>query len=51
MKIFYKNWWVHNLLAHPLMQIIQIFSKSVADDLHSNTLPKEISYKQKEQSE
>ena len=39
MKKLYKNWWVHNLVAHPAMQFIQIFNGELADKLHDSTLP------------
>lgn len=35
----FKNWWVHNLIAHPAMQFIQVFSEELADKLHDSTLP------------
>jgi len=38
-KNLYKNWWAHNLIAHPLMQFVQLFSVSLADKLHDSTLP------------
>jgi len=41
MNILYKNWVVHNLIAHPLMQIIRIFNRKVATKLHDATLPLE----------
>ena len=39
-KVIYKNWWVHNIVAHPLMQILGslgFIGLSVA--LHDATLP------------
>ena len=35
----YKNWWVHNLIAHPLMQIVQLISTDWATRIHDVTLP------------
>lgn len=44
--ILYKNWFVHNVFAHPLMQIINsinIFNsdnlKVLAMMIHDSTLP------------
>ena len=40
MKRFYKNWPMHNIVAHPLMQILEwIGLVSMADKLHDATLP------------
>ena len=41
MEKIYKNWWVHNLIAHPIMQLIQLFNKEIAESIHDITLPKE----------
>ena len=36
----YKNWPVHNLIAHPLMQILHWVGLSgLGDRLHDATLP------------
>lgn len=34
-----KNWWTHNMLGHPLMQVVGVFSKSTASKIHDATLP------------
>ena len=39
MSKIYKNWWMHNLIAHPLMQFIQLFNERLAIRLHDITLP------------
>lgn len=39
MSNLYKNWWVHNLFAHPAMQFLQFVSEDLANKLHDNTLP------------
>ena len=39
MEKIYKNWWVHNLVAHPIMQIIQLFNAKLANKIHDETLP------------
>lgn len=39
MSKLYKNWWVHNLIAHPGMQFLQFVSVDLAMKLHDNTLP------------
>lgn len=40
MKRFYKNWPMHNIVAHPLMQILEwIGLVSLAGKLHDATLP------------
>lgn len=42
MKIFYKNWWVHNIIGHPLMQILNALGmKSLAKIVHDSTLPED----------
>jgi hypothetical protein len=39
---FVKNYAFHNIVAHPLMQILQWIGKSdLADKVHDRTLPKE----------
>ena len=35
----YKNWWMHNLVGHPLMQIFGLVSNDAADWVHDVTLP------------
>lgn len=40
MKRFYKNWPMHNIVAHPLMQILAwIGLVSMANKVHDATLP------------
>ncbi len=36
-----RNWWVHNLVAHPLMQLVTPFSVELACKIHDDTLPKQ----------
>ena len=43
MKKLYKNWTVHNLLAHPLSEIVWLLSfgklEHVSNWIHDVTLP------------
>ena len=43
MKKLYKNWTVHNLIAHPLMEILFLISfgklKDLGDKIHDSTIP------------
>jgi len=39
MNNIYKNWWVHNLLAHPVMQLMQLLNVKLAKRVHDETLP------------
>ncbi len=40
-KIF-KNYAFHNIVAHPLMEILRLIGKDkLADKVHDDTLPKE----------
>ena len=39
MKWLYKNWWCHNIIAHPLMQFVHYINPAWADALHNSTLP------------
>jgi hypothetical protein len=40
MKRIYKNWPMHNIIAHPLMQIMQLIGlHSLASIIHDETLP------------
>jgi len=40
MKKIYKNWAVHNLIGHPLMQIMNWLNKNdIAKKIHDGTLP------------
>ena len=39
-KVIYKNWWAHNIVAHPLMQILGALGfAGLGDALHDATLP------------
>lgn len=39
--ILYKNWFIHNVFAHPLMQILNMIGLDVmASYIHDSTLPK-----------
>ncbi len=40
MKKLYKNWLVHNCIAHPLMQFVGMFDYGLARKIHNGTLPK-----------
>ena len=38
---FFKNMAFHNIVAHPLMQVLNWIGKNeLADKVHDNTLPK-----------
>lgn len=40
MKRLYQNWPVHNLIGHPLMQILELLGMSkIATRVHDETLP------------
>lgn len=40
LKALYKNWWVHNMVAHPAMQILNALGMSwLGDAFHDATLP------------
>jgi len=48
MKILYKNWFVHNMFAHPLMEIAywvliplvgRLKAHSISDKIHDCTIP------------
>lgn len=40
MKKLYKNWWMHNMAAHPLMQICDSLGlENLANKIHDGTLP------------
>jgi hypothetical protein len=45
MKKLYKNWTFHNLIAHPLMEIVYLISfgkaKRLSDLIHDSTMPEE----------
>ena len=38
-KLLYKNWFVHNVFAHPLMWFIGLISNKLAAIIHDATLP------------
>jgi hypothetical protein len=36
----YKNWFVHNIFAHPVMQILNMIGlKRLANMVHDRTIP------------
>ena len=47
MKILYKNWFVHNMFAHPLSEVVywlvrpfgRARAKKVGDAVHDCTIP------------
>jgi hypothetical protein len=43
MKWLYKNWIVHNMIAHPLMQLVMLVSfgklSRFSDSIHDVTIP------------
>ena len=40
MARLYKNWTIHNILAHPLMQIMSLVGlNSLAGKIHDVTVP------------
>jgi len=43
MSKIYKNWTVHNLIAHPLMEIVYLLSFGKAEKfsnyIHDSTIP------------
>lgn len=40
-KKFFKNYAVHNIIAHPLMEILSWIGKNdLANKIHDQTLPK-----------
>lgn len=42
MKKLYKNWFVHNVIGHPLMQLLNMCKfKYLALYIHEITLPEE----------
>lgn len=42
MKKLYKNWWMHNLVGHPLMQILNSLGMTgLGKKAHDETLPVE----------
>lgn len=39
-SIIYRNWPMHNIIAHPLMEIFSWFGfKTLGDKIHDTTLP------------
>mgnify|MGYP000026186375 FL=1 len=47
MKRIYKNWTVHNLLAHPISEIVWLLSfgrlENVSNWIHDVTVPSHVS--------
>ena len=42
MNKWYKNWWVHNMIGHPLMQLLNsVKLKEYGRKVHDGTLPPE----------
>jgi len=42
--MFYKNWWVHNVIAHPIMQVFNSLGRLflwLGKSVHNSTLPNE----------
>lgn len=39
MNKLYKNWFVHNIIAHPLMYFSGLVNKNLADRIHDVTIP------------
>lgn len=40
LSICYKNWWVHNIIAHPMMQVLNGMKLyGLATKVHDSTLP------------
>lgn len=40
MKKLYKNWFVHNMFGHPVMQLLMMLRcKSLGSYIHDATLP------------
>lgn len=40
MKKYYKNWFIHNMLGHPFMQIFNMLGyPTFANKIHDGTLP------------
>ncbi len=38
MKKLYKNWFVHNCIAHPVMHFVGVFDDGLARKIHDGTL-------------
>lgn len=36
-----KSWWIHNIFAHPLMQVVGYFNKPMAKKIHDFTIPED----------
>lgn len=41
MKTLYKNWFVHNCIAHPLSYFTGFFSVNLSKNIHDSTLPED----------
>lgn len=47
--MFYKNWWVHNIIAHQIMQILNALGRLfiwLGNAVHDKTLPEKTSDKE-----
>lgn len=42
MSKLYRNWWVHNGIIHPLMQLIGWFNRDLANYVHDITMPERV---------
>lgn len=42
MKFLYKNWFVHNVIAHTLMYFVNLFNEAGSMKIHNGTLPEEV---------
>ena len=47
MKRLYKNWMVHNCIAHPVMYFAGYISERLATAIHDRTLPEQQEIKTK----
>ena len=39
MKFIYKNWFFHNVIAHPLMYFAAFYDVELSKNIHDSTLP------------
>ena len=39
MRFFYKNWFFHNVIAHPLMYLAAFYDVELSKNIHDSTLP------------
>ena len=43
MKSIYKNWLIHNVIGHPLMQVSNMIGLiGIAKMIHDGTLPEDL---------